>query len=145
MHFCSSLFSCNLHATVVCLLFAPLNWEEDSVTGKKRWRYFSFTSEYKRPGHIYPILCSLRCLEYTLPSCQAMSTLYHGCMHDGQMVGQSDFCLRGPRYDPTGSRFFCDVTHSIGYSWPGMRVKCIQYTVDSLLGGICACLDLDIK
>ena len=29
-------------------------------------------------GHFYPILCSRRCIEYTLPSCQAMSTLYRG-------------------------------------------------------------------
>ena len=37
---------------------------------------------------------------------------------------------------PTGSRFFCAGTHGIGYSWPGMRVKCIQYTVGSVLLGI---------
>ena len=29
-------------------------------------------------GHFYPMLCSRRCIEYTLPSCQAMSTLYCG-------------------------------------------------------------------
>ena len=29
-------------------------------------------------GHFYPMLCSRRCIEYTLPSCQAMSTLYRG-------------------------------------------------------------------
>ena len=29
-------------------------------------------------GHFYPILCSRWCTEYTLPSCQAMSTLYRG-------------------------------------------------------------------
>ena len=29
-------------------------------------------------GHFYLILCSRRCIEYTLPSCQAMSTLYRG-------------------------------------------------------------------
>ena len=46
---------------------------------------------------------------------------------------------------PTGSRFFCTVTRSIGYSWPGMRVKCIQNTVDSLLWGIHALLDFDVK
>ena len=57
------------------------------------------------------------------------------------------FYVRGPRYDPraTGSRFFCAVTHGIGYSWPGMRVKFVKYTVDSLLGGIHARLDFDVK
>ena len=37
---------------------------------------------------------------------------------------------------PTGSRFFCAVNHRKEYSWPGMRVKCIQYTVDFFLVGI---------
>ena len=46
---------------------------------------------------------------------------------------------------PTGSRFFCAGTHGIGYSWPGVRVKCIQYTVGSVLGGIRACSDVDVK
>ena len=46
---------------------------------------------------------------------------------------------------PTGSRFFCAGTHGIGYSWPGLRVKCIQYTVGSVLLGICARSDFDVK
>ena len=46
---------------------------------------------------------------------------------------------------PTGSRFFCAGTHGIGYSWPGMRVKCIQYTVGSVLLGIRARWDVDVK
>ena len=40
------------------------------------------------------------------------------------------------------------VAHSLAASptvWPGMRVKCIQYTVNSLLGGIRAHLDFDVK
>ena len=44
-----------------------------------------------------------------------------------------------------GSRFFCAGTHGIGYSWPGMRVKCIQYTVGSVLLGIRARSDVDVK
>ena len=31
--------------------------------------YFSFTSKYKR-AFLHAILCSRRCIEYTLPSCQ---------------------------------------------------------------------------
>ena len=46
---------------------------------------------------------------------------------------------------PTGSSFFCAGTHGIGYSWPGMRVKCIQYTVSSVLLGIRARSDVDVK
>ena len=48
-----------------------------------------------------------------------------------------------PGMIPTGSWFFCAITHDIGYACPGMRVKCIQYTVDSLLGH--AHLDFDVK
>ena len=36
---------------------------------------------------------------------------------------------------PTGSRFFCAVTRGTGYSWPGMRVKCILYTVGYIILG----------
>ena len=63
----------------------------------------------------------------------------------GQMVSQSDFVREVPGTIPTGSRFFCAGTHGIGYSWPGMRVKCIQYTVGSMLLGIRARSDVDVK
>ena len=46
---------------------------------------------------------------------------------------------------PTGSRFFCAVTHSTGYSWPGMRVKCILYTVGYIILGRNARLYFDVK
>ena len=46
---------------------------------------------------------------------------------------------------PTGSRFFCAVTRGIGYSWPGMRVKCILYTVGYIILGRNARLYSDVK
>ena len=46
---------------------------------------------------------------------------------------------------PTGSRFFCAVTRGTGYSWPGMRVKCILYTVGYIILGRNARLYSDVK
>ena len=46
---------------------------------------------------------------------------------------------------PTGSRFFCAVTHGTRYSWPGMRVKCIQYNVGYIILGRNARLYFDVK
>ena len=46
---------------------------------------------------------------------------------------------------PTGSRFFCAVTRGTGYSWPGMRVKCILYTVSYIILGRNARLYFDVK
>ena len=46
---------------------------------------------------------------------------------------------------PTGSRFFCAVTRGTGYSWPGMRVKCILYTVGYIILGRNARLYFDVK
>ena len=46
---------------------------------------------------------------------------------------------------PTGSRFFCAATRGTGYSWPGMRVKCIQYTVGYIILGRNARLYSNVK
>ena len=46
---------------------------------------------------------------------------------------------------PTGSRSFCTVTHGTGYSWPGMRVNCILYTVGYIILGRNARLYSDVK
>ena len=46
---------------------------------------------------------------------------------------------------PTGSRSFCAVTRGTGYSWPGMRVKCILYTVGYIILGRNARLYFDVK
>ena len=56
-------------------------------------------------------------------------------------------CLKwkGRLASVTKDSVHCAITHGIGYSWPGMRVKCIQYNADSLLGGIRARLDFDEK
>ena len=44
----------------------------------------------------------------------------------------------------TGSKFFCAVTRGTGYSWTGMRVKCILYTVGYIILGRNACLYFDL-
>ena len=50
-----------------------------------------------------------------------------------------------PGLSLTGSRFFCTVTCGIGYSLPGMRVKCILYTVGYIILGRNARLYFDVK
>ena len=44
----------------------------------------------------------------------------------------------------TGSRFFSAITCGTGYSWPGMRVKCILYTVGYMILGRNAHLYFDV-
>ena len=46
---------------------------------------------------------------------------------------------------PTRSRFLCAVNRRTGYSWAGMRAKCILYTVSYIILGINARLYFDVK
>ena len=63
------------------------------------------------------------------------------------MSSRSNRSLSSTRFDPhsTGSRFFCAVTQGTEYSGPGMRVKCVLYTVGYIILGRNAHLYFDVK
>ena len=76
---------------VVCMCYPVVNWCEVRIKAKAK-RHFVLRRHPN--GHECPLARSRRCIEYTLPSCQAMSTLYRmraislrnrvGCMETSQ-------------------------------------------------------------